>query len=230
MKFFTFSLLLFLLFPLNQLFAQINETTQALFHLNSMLAKIDCVKPYVEKTDLGRLRVLENSIENTKSAINEHGYSHRTTIQSYDLMMIKFDRSSLFLKSVETNSTKVCLKDLWEIHLNIVEKRGLPVASRMVFNIFDELKRRMDELSKANIPLELSDKISALFPEFGHVISIAQTQGDTPPTYEVATLLYHKITALYPDLNEISNSNEVFDLTVDIIGLSEFYREFAGLE
>ena len=223
-------LMTMLTFAASAALAEESEVDRAKAQLNQQLADIRGIKPYVERQDLGRLRVLERSSQTTLDLIGSKGYGHRDTIHAYDLMMVTYNKSHQFLTFIRTEFTGPLLDSLWRTAQAIIESRGLPETSRMVFMIFEDMKHRVDDLLALNPPVAVKDRLTALISEFGNVIATARTDGDTPPTYTVATALYHHIVDLYPVFRTIADSNPMYDLTVDIMGLAEFYRELAHVE
>lgn len=208
------------------------EFDRAMAQLDRQVALLESLEPSVMRLDLGRLFVLRLASQKVKASATTVGLSHMQTFREYQNLIIAFRYSTSFLKEIATEETQEAITELQQIADAIAEARGFDDSpyTRITESVYAQIKKLMDQLLTLSVSDDLKKKIQDLTPELGTLIATAR-QGDRPRTYAAAKPVYEKIAALYSgdtDLfGPIARSNAAFNITLEIMGLNEYYLEVA---
>jgi hypothetical protein len=205
-----------------------DEVTIAKDELRRQIELCEQVDYYLESIDRGRLKILREASAVTLDSVEKFGLGNMTTMNFFQLQIITYRYSERFFKAIESDVALDSINELRTIAEKIERDRGGPFL-KITNYIFVNLEKHFRELRRLVDGQGLASKLDGmnLWPEFGNVIAISAT-GDKPnrPFCE-AVALYLKIRSLYADLDHVSSANPIFDASQSIIGLTEFYREYA---
>ncbi|MCX6125084.1 MAG: hypothetical protein NTV34_10120 [Proteobacteria bacterium] len=206
-----------------------DEVTVAIKELNRQIELCDDIDHYLEKIDRGRLKVIKESSKATLDSVNQYGLGNMNTMNLFQMQIITFKYSERYFIAIESVATHDEMAELQTIAQKIEHDRGGPFL-KITNYIFTNLEKNFRELRRLTEGQPLAKEIDDLnlWAEFGNVLAIS-SGGDRPnaPFCE-AILLYRKIYGLYGDLDGASGASPIFDLSQSIIGLTEFYREYAN--
>ena len=183
---------------------------------------------YVELRDQARLKIIRESSELTFDAITKYGLGNMTTMNLFQMQIITYQYSERFFENIRSPGTDDLVTEISEIAAKIKRDRGGPYL-KITHHIFTNTEKHFRELRSLVAGQPLARKIDSmnLWAELGDVIASSEG-GDSPTTTNCkAVLLYRKIKTLYPDLYEGSAASPIFDVSQSIIGLMEFYNEYA---
>jgi hypothetical protein len=209
-----------------------NEVATAKVQLNQQIAIITKLEPWVELPELSRLYVLKRASAMTLSLVNQKGLGNMTTIRAYQNLIVTYRFSRDFLTRITNEVNKEQIDQLVALEQQIATARGFDDSpyTQITANVFTQLYQLVQTLSQ--LPLQdarFKTELQDLVPQLGKVIAIAK-EGDRPHTFNAAVPVYDKIKALYPRFDEINRSDAAFNTTLEIMGLNEFYGEFAQAE
>jgi hypothetical protein len=206
-----------------------DEVTTAKNELSRQIQLCDSIDQYLERVDRGRLKIIKESSAVTLDSVNKFGLGNMNTMNLFQMQIITFKYSEWFFLSIESAATHDDIVELQTIAHKIERDRGGPFL-KITNYIFTNLEKNFRELRRLTEGQSLAKKIDDLnlWAEFGNVLAIS-SGGDRPnaPFCE-AVLLYRKIYGLYGDLDDASGASPIFDISQSIIGLTEFYREYAN--
>jgi hypothetical protein len=161
------------------------------------------------------------------AAIDQFGLAHMKTMGEYQVLMITYRSSKLYLDSVSSDSTASLIAQLKAVTEEIAKDTGVDGwPTKITLSVFTQIRDNLNQLKQQPISATLQSAIVALDADFGNVMALAY-EGDRPKTFEAATALYRKIQDLYPLIESVSGANPAFELGLTIRGLAEFYAEFA---
>ena len=206
-----------------------NEVDIAKSELVRQIELCDYLAVYVERMDLGRLKIIKESSAATLKGIEIYGLGNMNTMNLFQMQIITYKYSELFFEAIAGPTTTPVLDELQTIARKIEHDRGGPFLkiTNYIFTNLEENFRELRRLTEGQPLAQMLDSLN-IWAEFGNVLAIS-SGGDRPhaPFCE-AVRLYHKIKGLYPDLDNASASNPIYDVSQSIIGLTEFYNEYAS--
>ncbi len=198
--------------------------------LQTQLTLCAQIKAFLERTDVPRLGIMTAATSRVIASINEVGLAHMKTMGEYQVLIITYRSSKLFLESVASDAIAQSLVDLDAITAQIAKDTGIDGwPTKMVYGIFTQIRDNFTQLRQLPIPAALRSAIGNLDADFGNVIALG-LEGDRPKTFEAATALYQRIVTLYPQIEAASGSGPAFDVGLTIRALSEFYAEYAQVK
>lgn len=206
-----------------------DEAEQMRTWLGSELRILHWLERDVERLDMARLRLIETNVRVTLDSLNQNGLAHARTTRSFQQMIITFRYSSAFFSQIETDETRVQIKELLTTNEDVIRKLGFDDSpfTQITANVFTQMHKLFLQLhDSGTLSGDLQTKVNDLIVPLGQVIAIAR-QGDRPRTFEAAIPVYRNIVKLYPAFNKIESSHAAFDIIIEIQGLNEFYGEFA---
>ncbi len=208
-----------------------DEVTVAKKELRTQVGICDELAQVVEGADLARLQIVRESSATTLGAVEEFGLGNMTTMNFFQLQIITYKYSMRFLDSIRSSANNGMVNQLIGIAQKIESDRGGPFL-KITHHVFSNIHRHFRDLAGMGASQSLMAKIEDLnlWAELGDVIASAAI-GDRPgePNCK-AVSVFHKIKTLYPDFYEQSISEPIYNTTQSIIGLSEFYVEYANPE
>ena len=207
-----------------------DEVTIAKEQLTRQESLIATIAYTTERHDRARLMILRDASRRVLTMIDSVGLGHMQTLREYQVQIVTYRFSQEFLRSITTGASAPAIEELQTIQQRIIEDRGMDDTpyTRITYSIFSQMREQLLLLQEQRISQELSERITALNPQFGNVLALAQ-DGDRPRTFEAAKVLYFEIQSLYPALDAISGSSPAYDLSLTIRGLNEFYAEFGQI-
>ncbi len=211
-----------------------DEISTAKTQLQTQLSLIKQITPFVERHFKARLQLLKQRTTATLQLVEEKGIAHRQTDLAYQNLIVSYLYSVAFFREIETDVSVEWIKELLQITEQIKKSRGYDEDSpytQITYTVFNQIHQLIHQLKNNNaLSEELNQKLQALVPELGKLLAIAKQGGDRPNTFEAARPLYDSIVALYPEFNKILQSNTVFNVVLEIQGLTEFYAEYAQIK
>lgn len=205
-----------------------DEIQVAKAELTRQIAICDELGIYVEDYSKPRLRIIREASELTLKAIEKYGLGNMTTMNFYQMQIITYMYSERYFDSIRAAVTDDSINEILQIAAKIKEDRGGPFL-KITNHIFTNLEKHFRELKRLSDGRELAKKLDAMniWAELGDVIA-SSAGGDSPTTSNCkAVKLYRKIEGLYPDFYLESAASPIFDACQSIIGLAEFYNEYA---
>jgi hypothetical protein len=224
--------------------AQAQAPTPATKPLYRQLELIQDMQPYVERINLARLFVIQTSIKNVVGNMeaNVSAGKNEVTMETLRLMqnlIIQYRFSVVFFgwsepKSVTSIYAPVIESDLQELQdlsKKLANDYGMDDSpyTQITTNTFTQMHKLLEQLETLPIDDKLKGFLRNLWPFVGQTIAVAQL-GDRPKTFEQAISTITLIRNLYPQFNQISNSNAGFPMIMELQGLAEFYAEFAQMD
>ena len=208
-----------------------DEVAKAKAQLNREIEILNKVSFYVERPDLGRLNFLRDASQRVLEMIAKKGLSHSATIREYQTLIVAYRYSMAYLRRISTEEIEPMLQEILRINEEIIADRGFDDSpyTQITYSTFAQLHKLSTDLVALNLSDRLKAEVTDMLPEFGNVLALAK-EGDRPRTFEAAKRLYSRIKLLYPEFQQISSSNQAFDIVLSIQGLAEFYAEFAQIE
>lgn len=195
--------------------------------LQKQITLCDAIKPYLERSDVPRLAIMSDATKRVIASINEVGVAHMKTMGEYQILIITYRSSKMFLESVMSDAVAQQVTDLNAVTAQIATDTGIDGwPTKMVYGIFTQMRDQFTRLRQLPIPAALQNAIGNLDADFGNVLALG-LEGDRPKTFEAATALYYRIVALYPQIESVGGSTPAFDVGLTIRALSEFYAEYA---
>jgi hypothetical protein len=226
-----FAILSLLIFSL-QAGAQTTDSEKAAAQgqLSRELAILAKITPTLERIDYARVLFLKGVIDKTLKSVATNGLGHMETIRDYQELIVAFRFSQDFFRKVETIKTQPMIAELNSINASIIKARGFDDSpyTQLIASIFTQMKKLIDDLQGSNVSNELKVKLSELIAPIGTTIAVAKL-GDRPKAFASATEVHRMVTALYPDLQAVTEPNEVFETILGIQGLNEFFAEYAQI-
>jgi hypothetical protein len=183
---------------------------------------------YVEDYSKPRLRIIRESSELTLEAIGRYGLGNMTTMNLYQMQIITYMYSERYFESIRTAATEDDITEILQIATKIKEDRGGPFL-KITNQVFTNIEKHFRELRRLSEGRELAKKLDSMniWAELGDVIA-SSAGGDSPNSSNCkAVKLFRRIKGLYPDFYAESASSPIFDACQSIIGLAEFYNEYA---
>lgn len=208
-----------------------DEVEQAKSELTRQIAICQELEGYLEDYSKPRLKIIRESSELTLDAIGKYGLGNMTTMNLFQMQIITYMYSERFFDSIRSGLTENIISEIMTIAAKIKEDRGGPFL-KITHHVFTNLEKHFRELKRLSEGQDLAKKLDAmnLWAELGDVIA-SSAGGDSPTTSNCkAVNLYRKIKGLYPEFYEASASSPIFDACQSIIGLAEFYNEYANAD
>lgn len=212
-------------------YARANEIEVARDQLLRQIELCELIADTVLTIDLGRLKILKEASKTTLQSIDSVGIGNMQTMNFYQMQIITYDYSDRFLKMIESGLNGPSLAELTSIAATIKRERGGQFLKITNF-IFTNMEKHFRELRQELPPSEslaaiLDSSELNLWAELGNVIARSYG-GDLPGQANCSAVkLYFKVKGLYPEFDRLAQSNRVYDIALSIIGLSEFYAEYA---
>lgn len=208
-----------------------DEVQEAKSELARIVKITETIAPYVEQLDEARLIVIRKSAERVLTHVNSLGLGNFQTLSAYQQLIITYRFSVSFFKQIATSNSEKLVVELVAIGAKIEKERGFDDSpyTRITANVFSQQYQLFLQLRESTtLPNETKEKINALIAPLAKVIAVAK-QGDRPKTFEAAYPVHEAIRELYPAFFEIQRGNAAFDVVMEIMGLHDFYAEFAQI-
>lgn len=213
--------------------AQANEVENAKRQLGQILANLDHIKKSgLHMQDEGRIFILERSVNDVLSSVNEKGIGNLRTLNLYQQLIVKFRFSIQFFEFIRTMQTENQIAQTLELVQKIREERGFDddPYSKVLKSNLEQIHNSLVQIARMNdTPSEIKQRIQALTPAFGGAIAIAD-QGDRPKAFDKAIELYRSVKDLYGALQQLSSNPAAFRLVLEVMGLNEFVAEYSQVE
>jgi len=200
--------------------------------LNAQMSLLKGMEDIVERPDLGSVRFLEEVNQAVLGSLEHEEIFNPSTYQKFDRWVFDYKYSKPLLdKLTLTPSVHESVEQVRSIYNEIVEKfhyNSIESPLTRVAETFNMVNKYFDQLMQLPISDELKDKLRDLKPALANVIAIGR-QGDNVPTFDAATPVYGKVVELYPYFDQISQSDEAFEIVSQIQGLMQVYGNFAAV-
>jgi hypothetical protein len=204
------------------------DASTLIYKLSDMTQNISSIQRFTERGDLGRLLILQKTIQKASDATKQNGLLNQKTMNAFLEMSISFRYSQAFFANITTEETKQNILAVISAVGGITKLMGLDEspATQVTANILTQIKQLNDQLGKMDITTNLKLKLAQINPDLGKAIAEAR-QGDRPLAFEAADKVMKKYYQLSPEFNNVLSGKEAFAVVIEIQGLIEFYDEFA---
>lgn len=211
-----------------------DEISSAKEQLTRQMTLCDQIDNTLDSLDRGRLRTLKQASEATLQSINAVGLGNMATMNLYQMQIISYDYSGRYFNSVQSELNSDDIAELQSIAAKIKQDRGgqfLKITNYVFTNLEKHFRSLRGELADGDgLAVKLDDQNLNFWAELLNVIARSMG-GDRPGESNCGAIkLYFKIKTLYPEFERISQSSPLYDMSLSIIGLTEFYAEYANPE
>ena len=157
-----------------------DEVEQAKTELKRQIEICNTLDGYVENYLKPRLKIIRESSELTLAAVEQNGLGNTTTMNLFQMQIITYQYSELFIESLKSPITEDLIKELSEIAAKIKSDRGGPYL-KITNYIFSNMERHFRDLKSLanNDPLATKLDNMNLWAELGDVIA-SSAGGDSP--------------------------------------------------
>jgi hypothetical protein len=214
---------------------ELNTTEEALKALQTISDGLTAISQSVMVNDKARLQVLGNSVGQSAAVVKEKGLGNIRSVNSLRKLVMYFIYSEQFMEFIRTEKNSGSIDSVLNATINKANADSIrvsigydedPLGTILADNL-DVILNRLDELVKASeVPNDIRESLRPLVARVGYVRSLALGQGDRPIPYKEGQKLCAEINAIYPQLDKLAGSIQLFQRAQDIRGTNEFLKDF----
>lgn len=214
---------------------ELNTAEQALKALQTVTDGLNSIAESVMVNDKARLQVLGNSVGLSASIVKEKGIGNIRSVNSLRKLVMYFIYSEQFMEFIRTEKNNGYIDLVLNTTINKANSDSIrvsigydedPLGTILADNL-DVILNRLDELVKASeVPADIKESLRPLVARVGYVRSLALGQGDRPIPYKEGQKLCAELNAIYPQLDKLAGSIQLFQRAQDIRGTNEFLKDF----
>jgi hypothetical protein len=224
-------LVLFLLVISLSVFANQNEQSRSSDQLENLKEQISILKYSSERTERGRLIVLEKKVIALEEQINMSGLGNMKTVMLFQDLVFSFRYSEAFLDSISSYVNKSYVIALKQTVDQIIKEKGFEesLTSSMVANLISQVENLLRQISNENINSDLQKFINyVISKEIGPALAHAKVHKDVKSTYYKFDSTYSVIKNNYKLFKSISPSSKAFEMTTELMGLMDLYNSISN--
>lgn len=223
-------LVLFFIIICQPIFVCANELSRSYEQIEILKEQISVLKYSSERTERGRLIVLEKKVLALEKQIKNDGLGNMKTVFLYQDMVFAFRYSESFLDSIATQVTQSYLESLKKTIDQIITEKGFEsdLTSSMVANLISQVENLLRQISTEQIPTELQNFINYLLAkEIGPALAHAKVHKDVKSTYFMFDSTTKVISSNYKLFESVSSSSKAYEIITELMGLIDLYKSIS---
>ncbi len=188
--------------------------------------------------DQARIQVLNRLVVTATDLAKSKGLGHIKTMNSLRKVVKYFIFSDYFFNFIRTDRNSPLIDEV--LNLTISPEPGSlrtdtgydddPFGTVLADNL-DVIQQSVRELlAAAELPEDVRLALRPLIARVGYVFGLAQGQGDRPIPHSEGTKLCAELDALYPVMDRLNGSQQLFQRAQDIRGTNEFLKDFLQVD
>ena len=210
--------------------SELDDSLNLLQKQNELLKDL---KEEIEYFDTGRVILLEKAVYEVTTSIKANGFVNMQTLFAYQNLVIKFNYSTDFFRTVTSVQNQNIIKQLLINAGSIARNIGMNDLNypTIIFSTFKQVTTLLNELKKdENLPKNIQDLIAIINPQIGKLLSNA-SNGDRPMAFAAGNEIYDIVkNNLYDHFYALQESEVAFSTIIEIYGLMDYYNEFSQRE
>lgn len=214
---------------------QVTEVvTPVLIQLSEIKKNLDIVKLYLHKQDFSRIETLQEAVTEAHQAVFENSISNKTKNKLF-LLYVRFNSSTFFFESIQTDRSKFAIKAIMMAYENIYKLSEFDEApiSQVYYALLsqiDECLRGLLKIKDLSEPYRTALSNEKLTMDLRSAMAKSAARGDTAVVTNKAGDVACDIYKIYDVLYELRRNKTADRYVIEIMLVNERIAKQADVD